>query len=292
MDPRPNRTSDEDKNLILFILSLLDHGHEGQDDVIFATYSLMGMSMDSEHFLLPGWLLHNESPLSFLQKLPEVTGPTDGARDESSQHSVATPPQLGYEENQDGNGKKRGISTVDPTGPLEVDPPGKSDATLNARESVPAGPPRKFSTRDDTRKVRDRRPEPIVKDYEDLKDEGVVCGKGGNFKNRRKGDNDFLVHIDNLLDKNDFANMKPKDKTGLSKKLVEGVHSRGGKFKSRDAPTGSWYEVTIQTSRYKCSDALYKRFKQRSAAGLSQSMGPSTNLMEHRKTNEDTAQCD
>jgi hypothetical protein len=81
----------------------------------------------------------------------------------------------------------------------------------------------------------------------------VIMGRGGT--SRHHPGNQWYLAAKRSLQKEYFTAYTREEKTGLSKRLVDSVYARGGRFLERVA--GSWYlEVDTEQARRKASQAL------------------------------------
>ena len=66
--------------------------------------------------------------------------------------------------------------------------------------------------------------------------------------------------------KPEYARLPKEEKTDVSRRLLDVVHARGGKFLAKDSVSGLFYEVENKTARRKCSQALREENKEERAA--------------------------
>ena len=70
--------------------------------------------------------------------------------------------------------------------------------------------------------------------------------------------------------KPEYARLPKEEKTDVSRRLLDMVHARGGKFLAKDSVSGLFYEVEYKIARRKCSQALREESKAERAARKSQ----------------------
>jgi hypothetical protein len=66
--------------------------------------------------------------------------------------------------------------------------------------------------------------------------------------------------------KPEYARLPKEEKTDVSRRLLDMVHARGGKFLAKDPVSGLFYEVEYKIARRKCSQALREESKAERAA--------------------------
>ena len=66
--------------------------------------------------------------------------------------------------------------------------------------------------------------------------------------------------------KPEYARLPKEEKTDVSRRLLDIVHARGGKFLAKDSVSGLFYEIENKTARRKCSQALREENKEERAA--------------------------
>ena len=91
----------------------------------------------------------------------------------------------------------------------------------------------------------------------------VVMGRGG-LANHHAGNNSFRILTASM--KPEYARLPKEEKTDVSRRLLDVVHARGGKFLAKDSVSGLFYEVENKTARRKCSQALREENKEERAA--------------------------
>ena len=88
-------------------------------------------------------------------------------------------------------------------------------------------------------------------------------GRGG-LANHHVGNNSFRTMTATL--KPEYARLPKEEKTDVSRRLLDMVHARGGKFLAKDPGSGLFYEVEYKIARRKCSQALREESKAERAA--------------------------
>lgn len=88
-------------------------------------------------------------------------------------------------------------------------------------------------------------------------------GRGG-LANHHVGNNSFRILTASL--KPEYARLPKEEKTDVSRRLLDMVHARGGKFLAKDPVSGLFYEVEYKIARRKCSQALREESKAERAA--------------------------
>mmetsp|Transcript_22450 Transcript_22450/g.46599 ORF Transcript_22450/g.46599 Transcript_22450/m.46599 type:complete len:321 (+) Transcript_22450:97-1059(+) len=96
-------------------------------------------------------------------------------------------------------------------------------------------------------------PDTLEDAVEECGDNDVAMGRGGKANNH-EGNKRFRDMAKQL--KPAYEKLPKEEKTGFSIKLVQMVHDKGGRFLSKDAETGLWYEVDFKLARKKASQAL------------------------------------
>ncbi len=99
--------------------------------------------------------------------------------------------------------------------------------------------------------------QPLI-DIEHPHNNDVLCGRGGS-SNRHVGNLNFRELVG--ANKKTYVGLTKKQKMLVARKIVDTVHNTNppGRFLSRDIKTGLWYDIGLQRSLEKTSQALREK---------------------------------
>ena len=112
---------------------------------------------------------------------------------------------------------------------------------------------KKKSSNKRARSSKPRNQEPEKKDYVDVTDQDVLCGRGGRV-NHHPGNAIYQQEKDRIQKK--YLAAEKHEKTVISQELVDYVHARGGRFLKQEPKKDLWYEILPKEARKKASQTL------------------------------------
>jgi hypothetical protein len=105
---------------------------------------------------------------------------------------------------------------------------------------------------------RIRRPAPPVITPVELRDDDVVCERGG-INTSHQGNISYRLHVEDVVrgGGRSYGDLPVREKTALRDAVVDWVHNQqGGRFVAWDTSEGLWYQVSTVTAREKVSQRL------------------------------------
>ena len=82
----------------------------------------------------------------------------------------------------------------------------------------------------------------------------ILCGRGGS-SNRHQGNVDFRELV--AANKQIYVGLTKKQKMMIARKIVDTIHSTGGRFIAKDNSTGFFYDIGLPRSLEKTSQGKY-----------------------------------